>query len=491
MKMSTKKHLINLLLIFFILILLGSYIYYNTSYKTSYKTSYQTSSNTSSNQTNKNKINFEFKELFFDSTIPSFLGLSNNKLYFIQLDDNRKVTSIIPIKSPKDDSSQIKSFIYSNRNLFLLTNTKLYVWYNCNLHEENKDNKNYFEATKLSNPERYIKICFDSLNNKIFLLGSDKKIYSYDYSKNNETTVKLFTLNLNESTVVDFDISNNYLVYVSTKSQTPSNIYIYNMRNNLWTTIFNPNINNITNIILNQNGLGVKGDGGWYYSIGSEDQYTNFEKRDNADSMSAFSSNMDIISIIKNNKINMCDSPCKDNLMELSTPGYSFSLAKPIYYIYPSNEQIGGPIDDISTGKKYDLTGVKEIASSISTTLNTINSNANQIPIKFANFKANENAFQNNLFTSTDEILNKSKCIKTDSNYIQEIVQKAVLDGTYFEDINTPAPVSKIPILPNFDNFENVPKPTLYLINKELEKVNLMKASNSRAPMDIIIQSKY
>ena len=260
------------------------------------------------------------------------------------------------------------------------------------------------------------------------------------------------------------------------------------MSEKAWFPIFNPNVNNITNIILNQNGLGVKGDGGWYYA----NAFNNgFVKRNNVDSTSAFSSNIDIISTIKNNKINMCISPCTSNLTELSIPEYSFSFAKPIYYLYPDNQSIRGPINDTTTGKNYDLSGVRTLASDIQNTLNNISSNANQIPIKLKKFQDTETAYQNNLFSSVDEILNKSKCIKTDSNYIQNIVQKAVLDGTYFEDVNTPAPAPKLPTLPNFDNFENVPQPTLYLINHELGKMNLMKQSNSRAPMDIIIQSKY
>ena len=701
-----KKPLLNLLLIIFILIILGIYIY--TSYIKSKKNS---------------SLKIDLKEVFFDGELlPSFIGLKGNQLFLITLDNSRKVKlPIITINSPSNDTSVVKSFVYSSdRKLFLLTQNGLYFCDNCNLHENNKA---IWKTLALSNVSVYSKIGYDMVTDLLFLLGSDNKIYPYNYSNNENTVRAAIKLNKISDLVIDFDVSNGYLTYVSNQTASslslsesstvntlntantvptesedipgyvkflntdstgndminpsppfskslreianecttnpnckgfnnggwiksaindnktsPSvfegrtiNLYVKNSdytlypnsdsggsdiaavsdantftktidqlksecnanatcvgftnsgwlktairprnewttrvirknnvdrntdlyvknvlpsilpvptqaitfntsnttssqtlnssaknvifmiftsdlakttndnKTNYWKQIPNSsNLNNITKITMNQNGLSVRADGGWYnynFNINNLNPQNVFSLKD-SNAITAFSSNMDIISVIKNNKIFECSNPCTNQLNDIGiTDQYQF--VEPIYYMYPNNQPIRGPINDITRDKNYNFQPIRDKATQIKNKITELETKSSLIPTKIANFQEKQIDHRTKLLDRSQKILNKSINTYRDSVYMKGIVDETV-SNTYIENRETnPTPTTSF--LPDFnddsdgsDNFANVkpnatPKVSnLYLVNDELSKINMIKPYRSSSASDIIIRA--
>ena len=693
-----KKPLLNLLLIIFILIILGIYIY--TSYIKSKKNS---------------SLKIDLKEVFFDgSLLPSFIGLKGNQLFLITLDNSRKVKlPIITINSPSNDTSVIKSFVYSSdRKLFLLTQNRLYFCDNCNLHENNKA---IWKTLALSNVSGYLKIGYDIVTDLLFLLGSDNKIYPYNYSNNENTVRGNIKLNKISDSVIDFDVSNGYLTYASNQPASslsvsessaintlntvntltlppesedipgyvkflntdsvgndminPSppfskslreianectnnanckgfnnggwiksaindnkispysfegrtinlyvknsdytiypnldswgndirnvqsgvaelknncnadinckgfntdgflkhtikpvnqfnnytaNLYVKNVlpsilpaptqpttftfntsnststetlnsseknvifmiftsdlakmtndnKTNYWKQIPNSsNLSNISKITMNQNGLSVRADGGWYnynFNINNLNPQNTFSLKD-SNAITAFSSNMDIISVIKNNKIFECSNPCTNQLNDIGiTDQYQF--VEPIYYMYPNNQPIRGPINDITRDKNYNFQPIRDKATQIKNKITELETKSSLIPTKIANFQEKQIDHRTKLLDRSQKILNKSINTYRDSVYMKGIVDETV-SNTYIENRETnPTPTTSF--LPDFnddsdgsDNFANVTPnennsaskvSNLYLVNDELAKINMIKPYRSSTASDIIIRA--
>jgi hypothetical protein len=772
MKITMKRPLLNLLLIVFILIILGIYIY--TSY----------------NKSNKNNdLKFDLKEVFFDGELlPSFIALKNNQLFFITLDSNRKVKlPITSINSPSNDNSNIKSFVYSSdRKLFLLTQNGLYLCDNCNLHENNKA---IWKPLALTNIGSYLKIGYDIITNLLFILGTDNKIYSYNYSTNQTAVNPAIKLNSISDSVIDFDVSSGYLTYISNQpvssvsvansvinsffeqdpdipgytkipntdsvqdssvisvnitnptnpfsktinqlandctndptcqgfnnagwlkkyinTASPSilnnrtvNLYVKNSdytvfpnkdsayndiatvsdantftktidqlksecsanqgcagftnsgflktlikpqsewttrviqknnvnrntdlyvknvdytkhvlldsngndignagtniatlksecnklpncqgfntdgwlknpikpindwgnttnwnrsdlyiknkipfvlpsilptsspdissssnstlnstaknvifmiftsdlnkmttqsKNNYWKQIPNSSsLSNISQITINQNGISVKANGGWYnynFNVNNINPENTFNLKDN-DAITAFSSNMDIISIVKNNKIFECAAPCANQLNDIGiTDQYQF--VEPIYYMYPNNQPIRGPINDITTNKNYNFQPIRDKATQIKNKINELETKSALIPSKIANFNAKQIEHRNKLFDMSKQMLNNSMNTYSDSIYIKGIIDETV-SSTYLENReknqNTTPTIAPLPDFDS-DTFVNIPstqnrgelkKTNLYLVNDELAKIDMIKPYRSSTASDIVIRA--